>query len=44
MFLLLFIILGYTTTRPAAFKLQDDGSAQAVEALRAVSGEYNTKI
>ncbi len=39
MFLLLLIIVGYTTTRPAAFKLQDDGSAQAVEALRAVYGK-----
>jgi murein tripeptide amidase MpaA len=29
---------GYTTQRPQKFKLQDDGSALAVEALRAVSG------
>ncbi|CAF0843976.1 unnamed protein product [Adineta ricciae] len=29
---------GYTTKKPAQFKLQDDGSAQAVAALRAVFG------
>lgn len=29
---------GYTTTRPAQFKKQDDGSAAAVTALRAVHG------
>ncbi|UJR21272.1 hypothetical protein I4U23_024366 [Adineta vaga] len=29
---------GYTTQKPAQFKLQDDGSAQAVEALRAIFG------
>jgi len=37
-------MIGYTTRRPEQFKLQDDGSALAVAALRAVSGEYNTKI
>jgi hypothetical protein len=35
----LFFIVGYTTTRPAQFKLQDDGSALAVAALTAVHGE-----
>lgn len=29
---------GYTTKKPAQFKLQDDGSAQAVAALAAVHG------
>lgn len=29
---------GYTTDRPAEFKLQDDGSIQAINALTAVYG------
>ncbi|CAF5186210.1 unnamed protein product, partial [Rotaria sp. Silwood1] len=29
---------GYTLTKPEQFKLQDDGSAKAVQALRAVFG------
>lgn len=32
--------LGYTTKKPAQFKLQDDGSAQAVAALGALFGLY----
>jgi len=40
----IFFILGYSTRKPELFKLQDDGSAQAVEALGAVFGEYNAKI
>jgi len=39
---IIFLIIGYTTKRPAQFKLQDDGSAKAVAALGAVFGEYNT--
>ena len=31
---------GYTTKKPAQFKLQDDGSALAVAALGAVSGRW----
>jgi uncharacterized protein involved in tellurium resistance len=37
---LLSFSLGYTTKKPAQFKLQDDGSAKAVQALGAVFGEY----
>ena len=36
----MFQILGYTTQKPAEFKLQDDGSAAAVEALTAVFGQW----
>ncbi|CAF1283662.1 unnamed protein product, partial [Rotaria sordida] len=32
----------YTTTRPAQFKLLDDGSAEAVQALKAVEGTKYT--
>ena len=37
-FFLISLFVGYTTRRPEQFKLQDDGSAQAVEALTAVFG------
>jgi hypothetical protein len=33
-----FLSIGYTTTKPDKFKLQDDGSAKAVAALAAVFG------
>lgn len=32
------MIIGYTTAKPAQFKLQDDGSTIAVNALAAVFG------
>lgn len=34
------LTIGYTTAKPAHFKLQDDGSAIATQALAAVYGEF----
>lgn len=37
-YLLQYFYIGYTTVLPPDFKLQDDGSSQAINALTAVHG------
>jgi hypothetical protein len=39
-FYIIVLYIGYTTKKPDQFKLQDDGSAAAVDALGAVFGSF----